>query len=162
MSGRWPGDLYVDGHFRALTATLPNGTVTDSMVNGSADIVATKLQHEHRKEHGQPNAVATAETKVVFRARGAGTIVDFVAGSIAKAVGDSTCTVNLLKNGTTVSAAPITLNSSSVNYTPQAATITVAAFVANDVFTIVITPTVGTGTLPFGVYGSGSFRESGV
>jgi hypothetical protein len=46
----------------------------------------------------------------VHRARNVGTVVAFVAGAVVPNVGAATVTVNLLKNGTTVLSAVVTLN----------------------------------------------------
>ena len=90
---------------------------------------------------------------------GGGTILNFEAGSIAVAVGDSTVTIDLLKDGVTCLSAVITLDTGNTVYTPEAATITVPAFAQTDVLTVTITATVGTGTLPTGVYCTCNFTE---
>lgn len=46
MASRINDDLHVGGHLTSTTASLPAGTVTNAMVNGSAAIEATKLIHQ--------------------------------------------------------------------------------------------------------------------
>jgi hypothetical protein len=102
----------------------------------------------------QPNSAATAERKVIYEARSAGTVLDFRAGSIAKALGGATVTIDLLKNGTTMLTTPLVLNSSNVNYTAAAASLASTSFSQNDVLEVNQTVAVGGGTLPTGVYAS--------
>jgi len=150
---RHEGDLYVAGALSAAALAVPAGAVSNAAIAPAAGIAATKLQHRNRPVHAQPNTAATTETRVVYHVRGAAaTLVAFAAGSIAKAVGDSTVTVNLRKNGATVLTGVITLNSSSVNYVAQAGTLAATALVAGDVLDVVVTATAGTGTLPTGVF----------
>lgn len=80
------------------------------------------------------------------------TVLQFAAGSIAKAVGDSTVTIDLKKNGSSILSAVITLDSGNTNRLLETATLSSTALVAGDWLEIVITATVGTGTLPTGVF----------
>lgn len=153
------GNLHVKGRLTCELMTIPDETVDDDAVAADADIDADKLEHRHLKGHSQPNTTATAETRTIHVARGSGTLEEFVAGSIAKAVGDSTVTIDLKKNGSSILTAPITLNSSNTNRVAATQTISSAAYVAGDWFEIVITISAGTGTLPTGVYGQGTFHE---
>lgn len=160
MSQRLDGDLYLSGRFVPGHMSYPANELDDAAVAAGADIKADKLEHQHQKSYSQANSAAADETRVLHVVHGAtGVIDEFEAGNIVKAIGDATCTVDLRKNGTTVLDSPITLNSSSANYTPQAGTITVPALVAGDVLTVVIDGTIGTGTLPTGVYCSLKLQE---
>jgi hypothetical protein len=155
-------DIFVNGTFTARVLRLVNG-VTDTEVAPAAGIQASKLQHEHRTDYGQPNAAATSEARVVHVVQGAtGKVKAFAAGAIVKAVGDSTVTVDLRKNGTTVLSSAVTLNASGANYTPVAGTVSVTTLAAGDVLTVVITISAGTGTLPTGVYASLDLVEDAV
>lgn len=158
---RHEGDLYVAGALSAASLAVPAGAVGNAAIAPAAAIAATKLQHRNRPVYAQPNTAAADETRVIYHVRGAtATIVAFAAGSIAKAVGDATCTVDLKKNGTTVLSAPITLDSANTNRVVEAGTLSVTSLVAGDVLEVVIDGTIGTGTLPTGVFCSLTVDES--
>ena len=96
---------------------------------------------------------AAAATVVLHECRGAtGRTIEVRAGAIAKAVGNSTVTIDVKKNGTTILSAAIQLNSTDTNYVSKGGTITVPAMAVGDVLTAEITPSAGTGTLPSGVW----------
>lgn len=133
--------------------SLPSGTVTNANIATAAGIVASKLVSRRSIGYGQPNSAATTETRVVFACYGTtATVLQFAAGSIAKAVGDSTVTIDLKKNGSSILSAVITLDSGNTNRLLETATLSSTALVAGDWLEIVITATVGTGTLPTGVF----------
>ncbi len=159
MSLRIDGDVYATGRISAPYITYPANQIQNAAVASDAAIAASKLQHQHQPAYAQPNAAAVDETRVLHVIGAIGTVVGFKAGSIAKAVGNAVCTVDLKKNGTTILSSPITLDSSSANYTPQSATIAAANVVSGDVLTVVVDGTIGTGTLPTGVYCSVTLRE---
>lgn len=151
----YAGDVTVIG-----TLTMPDGTITNAKVNSGADVAHTKLEHQHRIPYAQPNTAATAETRVVYRCYGAsGVVLSVHVGSIAKAVGDAVATVDVKKNGTTILSAPVTLNSSNTNRVAVAATLSVTTLAAGDVLEVVTTATIGTGTLPTGVFASINVSE---
>lgn len=159
---RHEGDFYVAGALTCKTFTPPAGSVTNTSVKADAGIESTKLQHRFQQVVAQPNTAAADETRVAHVVYGAsGTIVAFSAGSLAKAVGDATCTVDLKKNGTSVLSAPITLDSGNTNRVAEAGTVTSTSLVAGDVLEVVIDGTIGTGTLPTGVFAQVTLTESG-
>lgn len=158
------GDLVVRGTIVATAVVQPAGSVTSDSVQAGANIDADKLESRIYVSHAQPNTAATTETRTLFVAQRPGIINKVQAGSIAKAVGDSTVTVDVKKNGTTILSSVLTLNSSNVNRTPADATIdgTQDDYVAGDWFEVVITATIGTGTLPTGVFVQVEADQDGV
>lgn len=159
-TSRLEGSYYFTGNLSALSMTIPDGAIGNSQVAAGAAIDPLKLRHQHRHTFSQPNTAASSETRVVHVVYGVtGSVVRFEAGSIVKAVGDSTVTVDLKKNGTTVLSAPITLNNASTNRGVQSATISVPALADNDVLEVTTVATIGTGTLPTGVYASLTVHE---
>lgn len=160
MSNRITGDMYVDGTLRAKEMVLADNTVTNAKVAGDAAIAESKLKHLHHRQFAQPNTAAAAVTQVVHEARAAGSLLAVRAGSIAAAIGDSTVTVDLRKNGSTVLSGTIQLDSSNTAYISEAGGVAGAAYVAGDVFTVVITVSAGTGTLPTGVFVTALFGEA--
>ena len=157
---RFEGDAYFAGNLGAKTFSPPAGSITNAAVAALAGIDSTKLEHQHRVGWSQANVTAAAETRVVYVCYGtAGTILDFRAGSIAKAVGDSTVTVDLRKNGTTVLSSVITLDSGNTNRVVEAGTISSGTLVAGDLLEVVIAVSAGTGTLATGVYAQAVINE---
>lgn len=152
MQSILPGDVVVGGTLSANVTTLSASSVTDAKVAAAADIAATKHRHQHRAMWQQPNSAATAETRVLHVAYGLGDIIAVQAGSIAKAVGDSTVTIDIKLNGTTILSGTIQLDNANSAYTPESPSLATIAYAAGDVFTAVITISAGTGTLPTGVY----------
>jgi len=161
MSTRLDDDVYVDGTLKAKTVVLPNGTVTDAMVAAGAGIGAGKVRHEHRQTYAQGSAATAADAaEVVHVVRGAtAEIVAFVAGVVVKAAGNATVTVDLLKNSASVLTEPITLDSGDANYEVVEGVVADEGLVAEDVLEVVVDATVGTGTLPKGVFASLSVHE---
>lgn len=152
---------YVDNprHYRAAVSfndsilSLPNSCVDNANVEAAADIAYSKLEHLHVITNAQPNTAAADETRAIHVVYGAtGTLKGFAAGSIAKAVGDATCTVDLKKNGSSVLTAVITLDSGNTNRVAEAGTLASTSVVAGDLLEVVVDGTIGTGTLPTGVF----------
>lgn len=157
---RISGDFYYAGEVKLADVDLPASCVSNSHIDSSAAIAASKLQHQHPVHWQQPNTAATTETRVIYRCYGAtGTILGVYAGSIAKAVGDSTVTVDVKKNGTTILTGVITLDNANTNRVAEAGTLSVTTLAAGDVLEVVITATVGTGTLPTGVFATVTVKE---
>lgn len=143
MSSRIDDNLHVAGRLSCTELSIPAATVVDS----------TNLEFRRVITYAQANAAAADETRVIHNVCGTtGTLVAFKAGSIAKAVGDSTCTFDLKKNGTTVLSGVISIDSTNTNYLAESGTITSASVAVGDTLTVVIDATIGTGTLPTGVF----------
>ena len=154
------GDMLVRGSLLCDGIVLPAASITNTNIAAFAAIAATKLQHQHQPCGAQPNTAAADETRVLHVVHGtSGSVVDFEAGSIGVAVGDAITTIDLKKNGTTILSAPITLDSGNVARTVEAAVISGGTLVAGDVLEVVIDATIGTGTLPTGVFWMAKIRE---
>lgn len=161
MAHRVDGSMQVTGRLTAQFLDVPAETITNAMVSSSAGIEAEKLEHQHQVTYGQPNTASADETRVLHVVRGAiGEALAFVAGSIAKAVGDAVCTLDLKKNGSSILSSVITLDSANTNRVAEAGTILSSSLVAGDVLEVVIDGTIGTGTLPTGVFCSLTLREA--
>jgi hypothetical protein len=87
-------------------------------------------------------------------------VTEFRCGPVAAAVGDSTATVDLYKNGASILSAGVLIDSGDAAFAVLTGSISSAAYVAGDVFEVVITISAGTGTLPQGVWGQPTFREA--
>jgi hypothetical protein len=160
------GGIEVVGPARFLGSVyLPDEAIDDDAVAGDAGIDSSKLEHRFSPCLGQDNAVATAQTKVVHLARGAGTVLAFAVGAITAAVGDSTATVDLQKR--TGAGAWSSLLTGTVTLAladtvgPKAGTLIGSpVYAADDQLRIVITVAAGTGTLPLGLYAQAELKEA--
>ena len=86
------------------------GCILDSHVNAGAAIASVKLMHRHRQTVCQANTTVAAQTVPINACIGtAGTVIAFKAGCIAKGTTGS-FTVDLLKNGSTILSAVITVD----------------------------------------------------
>jgi len=150
----FPEDVNVRGTLTVQTVVLPDNAITSSSkVIAGCNISADKTEQRVFPSWQQPNTAATTETRTLFVARRPGTLNEVLAGSIAAAVGNSTVTVDIRKNGTTVLSSVLTLTNSYVGRIAQAGAISGSGtFVAGDWFEAVITATIGTGTLPTGFF----------
>lgn len=148
-------DTYFANNLACKTFTPPSGCITNASVVGAAGIAASKLQHRFRKGHAQVHgSAATAERRVIHVVRGAtATINSLRAGVVVAAVGDSTATINLYKNGSTILSGTISITSADTAYALDSPSgFTSTSLVVGDVLEIVQTISAGTGTLPQGVF----------
>lgn len=164
MTNRFDGDVVVSGALVAGSMILPDSCVTSAKVQAGANLDGDKLEHRHVVRYSQPNTAATAETKAVYVARTTGIIREVVAGSIAAAVGDSTVTVDVKKNNTSVLSATIVLNNSNTARIIEAGAVAGAQddLAAGDWLDVVVTVSAGTGTLPTGVFVQIEIDQNGV
>jgi hypothetical protein len=149
------GDCLVRGTLSVNKFNPAAGSVTDASVNASAGIQTTKLRHRYTKHYAQPNATAITETKTTHVVRGTNaTIMEAAAGSIVANIGGATVTIDVKKNGTSVLNSVITLNSSNTGRVAVTGSLNGALVgcVAGDWIEVVVTATVGGGTLATGVY----------
>lgn len=159
-TSRFEGDFHVAGNLGCKTFTPPLNCIKNASIEADAGIDADKLEHRFTRGWSQPNTTATAETRTIHVVYGAtGNVVAFRAGSIAKCVGDSTVTVDLKKNGSSILTSVITLDSGNTNRVVEAATISSASLAVGDWLEIVIAISAGTGTLATGVYAEAIIDE---
>ncbi len=127
-------------------------------------IDAAKVDHQHREVYangvGKSTTVSVSETAVVHVAKANGTLKRFSAGAVTPATGNSTVTVDLKKNGITVLTAVISLSVAQTARQVVSATVLTTAYLAGDVFEVTTVTTVGTGTLPAGLFAYADFYES--
>ncbi len=140
--------------------TLPASCVGDTEFDATDPLTATQQEHRHTGRLSQVHgSAATAERRVVHVARGDGTVEAVRAGVVVACVGDSTITVDVKKNGTSILSATIGLDSGDAAYAKVDGTVSTAAYVAGDVFEVVVTVAAGTGTLGQGLFVDVVFTE---
>lgn len=153
--------LHVNGPLSATSFTLPAGSVTDAGVAGGANIDPAKMRHRHKPLYSQAGTAA-AETRAVFVATHSGVVVSFAAGHRTALTGDATTTFDLRKNGVSVLSAVVSFTSATAAYALLSGTVTTTAFVAGDVFEVVVAVAAGTGALGAGPFARPVFDEAGV
>lgn len=154
VAASYDGDVVVRGRVIPKEITLPDNCVDDDAIAAGSNVSADKVQARVYSRWSQPNSAATAETRTLFVAERAGTVTAFIAGSIAAAIGDSTVTLDLKKNGTSILSSTVVLNNSNTARVTEDGSLNLSLddFVAGDWFEVVITISAGTGTLPTGVF----------
>ena len=159
--GRINDDIYVNGTLSAATLTIPTASLVNSQVSPSADIDASKLEHQYAFTYAQESAtLASDEARVIHAVYGVnGTIIGIDAGSVVACTGTDKVEIDLLKDGVSVLTAKITLDSSNVAYTPEAGSIDTATLEDGDVLEVSIDATAGDGVLAKGVYVTVIIRE---
>jgi len=157
MGPRHEGDLYVNGHLRSKTASLPDGTVDNAAVSASADIAASKMVHYHAIHYTQQDGTDVAATGgdgyPIHVCRAAGTIIA-VEATVADAAsgGDKAATadVHLANDDPTAAATVLTgtiaLANGATDYAIQTGTISSATLAAGDVLLAVVAVSGSTGT----------------
>lgn len=162
MSTVLAGNVHVSGTLTTGGIALPDGAVTNLQVQAGAAIDSTKLIQRYRRSWRQATSAVTVATlnQILATITGlTGTLRSFKTGSVVAHVGDSVCTVNLFKNGSTVLSSPVTLNSSHTARQLVAGTISTTGLAVDDVLEVVVVATIGTGTLAKGTFGVLSFDE---
>lgn len=148
------GDFHYNGTLSAKIFNPPPGSIRNDDVEQNTGIEASKLQQAYRI--GRFETVATTASTLTIPVHGVIgaelSLINFEAGVVVPCIGDSTIDVDLLKNGTTVLSAPITLNSTHTARQIVLGTIVDTDAVADDVYEIDIVATIGTGTLGLGLF----------
>jgi hypothetical protein len=140
---------------------FPNATFGSTQFSASDPLVTSKQKHlkdmPYTQKHG---AAVVTERRPVYIAKATGTIAGFAVAVSVIPIGDSTVTVDLLKNGATVLSAVVTIDSGNVAYVSEPAGIAGGGtYVSGDMFEVNVTATVGTGTLPQGLIAQATFNE---
>jgi hypothetical protein len=111
-----PGDLFVPGFLFVGGIVGNNGCsplLTDALISPTAAIQASKLKQQRiiAKDLQNYGSTAVAVRKALFKVLGTNpSVLSFRAG-VVQAISAGSLTVDLLKNGSSILSAPITLNS---------------------------------------------------
>lgn len=138
----------------AKAPVFPPGAVFgNNQANPGDPLQPDKLYTRYQARLSQPQGSdAIAERRTVHMALAAG-VVNAIKATLDVAItGADTVAVDVLKNGTSILSAPVSLTSGNaagavVNITPA-----VTAYAAGDRLAVVVTPAHSTGTLPRGLY----------
>lgn len=150
-------DLIVERLYVSSVAQLPQASIGNTQISPTAAIAASKVTQQRVIPFRDGNSDDAAATKTfpLAAAVGAGAYVRFSAGLIDACAGAATVTVDLLKNGSTVLDAPITLDNSQADRELVDAVfdLPIVEPAADDVFEVAIVATAGGGTLGKGLFG---------
>lgn len=158
------GDLNVRGDLIISAGGqlgVPEGAFGNTQMSATDPLDPDKITWQLVEKYWQVHGSATVTARVPFHlALGPGDIHSITAGIVVPAVGDSTVTVDLYRNGASI-ATPISIDSGDGAYDLLAMTIDAneSDYVADAVFELVVTATAGTGTLPQGLFVFGTFHE---
>jgi hypothetical protein len=158
-----PGEVfYIRGILKTDTFVTPTASIGDSQMDAARPIDADKSIHQYNVGYtGQKRGTAVAAAQVVIHtAVGDGNLLQFQVGFAVAAIGDSTATFDLKKNGASVLSGTETLDNGDAAFTLTTAGIATAPYVAGDVFELVITVAAGTGTPAQGPIVSAVFQET--
>ena len=144
------GDMHVSGTLSAKNMTIPADAVDNANIIAAANIEATKLIHQNAFHYEQStDADIAAGAKLLHTFRSAASILAMDVVPIeAPTTGDRSFYVDLQKfaTGTTyisLLSTGVTVDQSSTNNTPQAATIATTTAVDGDSLRVVVTVTTG-------------------
>lgn len=161
-------DLFVNGSLSAKTMDIPSGTIVNDDVSATADILATKVEHQHVLNYAQPNGTAiVAETRGLFICRGvSGAIVQLdamITGAIASG-GDRTVTIDVKKGNAasgyaSILSATVQFNNGSALRTPVVGNISTTTLADGDSLIIEVTVAGAAGSQAQGLLATLTVRE---
>lgn len=156
---RFVGDVIVVGQLFAQGFTSPAASVNNDAIQAGADIDATKLEQERGPVVwlGTYTEAAAAKRVPIHRARGEGTVIEFVAGVSQAAAAASNAVVTLRKNGSAILTGSVTLDDTVAAYATVTGTLSDTTLAAGDVLEAEIVSV--TGTPPKGVWVQCTTRE---
>lgn len=154
------GDLFVNGAIKSKDLYIPIGAVKNDQVSATDPLKVEKTEHRYVAVKGQKHAdTAAVERSVVHVAQGNGTVESFQILATVACIGDSTITVDLLNNGSTILSTVPSLSSSNAAFALVLGVVGTATYTTGDVFEISVSVSAGTGTLGKGLNAVVKFRE---
>lgn len=159
------GPVHVTKGLSCDAFTPPQNSVGDTAFASSDPLTTAKQHHLHVKGGGQPDGGSPYdEIRFIHTALNEGEVTRFQAGLRDTVTGDSDIAVDLYKNGVSILSAVIHLTSvlAPDGYDQVIAGIspTLGTYTAGDVFEVVITTTLNTGSLGEGLFFQAVFNES--
>lgn len=158
----FPDHVNITGTLIVGAFVPPNDSIGNEHVKSSDPLDHTKAKPRFAK-HALQQSTVTSLVQHLHVAHTSGSIESlFRAALVTPCLGDSTIAVSIFKNGVNITSSPISLTSATGAYINVAGTInpSLLNYVAGDVFTAVVTATVGTGTLGGNLVVSAQFKEN--
>ena len=148
------GNLYCRGEISSQSMDIPSGTVTNADVSASAAIASTKLGHRNQLLFADGSAVTAATgSRIIGIVQGtAGSILEIRASAITANRSGAVVALDLHKNGSTVLSGTFELNDTQADLAVVDGTSSISSSVLarGDVLEVVLTATIGGGTLALG------------
>jgi len=164
-------DLHVNGNLSSKTFAPPSGSITNAHISASADIDATKVEHQLALDYEQlPGTAVVADTRDLHIVHGAtGSVVSFraaITGTIATGA-DRTVNVDLQKSTgagafATILSATLEFDNASVLRTVATSAVATPALVAGDILRVVVTVAGAAGNQALGLIATATIREDAV
>ena len=154
MASSIDGDVYIAGALTARRFNPPAGSITNASVIAGAGLAASKVEGNHVVTAALSNhatVIAAGRQYLHYVSGTTGDIITFGVLASVAAVGDSTATFDLYKNGSSILTGTFNLDSGDAAGTLVTGTVSSAGLVATDKLEVVVTVSAGTGTLPKGV-----------
>lgn len=150
---RFDEDVLITKTLAPARLTAPIGCIPDNAVPAGANINATKLMHRHEPVYTQQSGANVAsERRFFYMARGSAETIQQIQVAVKQAItGNSTVTVDILKNGVSILSAVTTINNTLAAFANLAAAVTTSGMVQGDCLEVNVVATAGTGTLPQGL-----------
>lgn len=159
-------DVVYTGSVTFRDVNLPAGVVGNTEVESSADIAASKLEHQHALNYAQATGSNIASATVDLHILGdTGTVEAFEAVLTGVAAGgDRTVTVDLHKSTggaafATILSGTISFSSSDSLRVIKAGTLSSSTLVDGDILRLVVTVAGSSGTQPQGLLVTTTIRE---
>ncbi len=114
------GDFYFPGSVTFASLVVPANAVTNTSIVAAAGLSASKLEHQYEKTLAlSVHATSVAVIREgIHRVKGAtATLIQFGVYASVAATSSGSATIDLLKNGTTILSATITLDAGTAAYT---------------------------------------------
>jgi hypothetical protein len=155
------GDYHINGTLSSALFNAPSGSIRNIDIEQDAQIEASKLVQPNQPTYRETVATTASTLTIPLHSivGTTATLNTFVAGMVVPNIGDSTVSVDLLKNGSTVLTAPISLSSADAARAQVTAAITDFDAVVGDLYEVDIIATIGTGTLGLGLFVFGRIYE---
>lgn len=145
-------DIHVAGTLTANNMVIPGNAVGNSQFKTGDPLAVTKQVHRVypalKQTHG---GAAVAQREVVRIAHAAGTVSAVRAGVTVASTVDAEITVDVRKNGVSILASPLVLDSTDTAFTSALASISTASYSAGDFLEVVVTVDVAGGVLGQGL-----------
>jgi hypothetical protein len=153
MADKIDGDLLVLGTLSPAKLTAPPGCITDPAIPAGANVNSTKLMQRYEPVYTQPSGAAViTERRFLHVVRSSTAAVQQMQAAVKQAItGNSTVTVDLLKNGATILSAVLSIDNTLAAFANRAGAVISPNLVLGDVLEVNVTATVGTGVLPQGL-----------
>lgn len=148
-------DLQVPNLTVTGQSSFPPGTIPGTAISSGVPVPQNAVRHRKDQVFSQAKGAAVAANtgQIFYRATGDGTVLGVHAGFIQAATGDSTATIDVKKNGTTILNSTIVLDNTNAAYASEAGSVVASpTYVEGDIFEVVVAVAAGSGVPGQGLF----------